>query len=150
MGKSRTHVVCDRSVPQEEQLWIVRAIRKCARLWDCELYEYHVSVVKLAARAGQMHVRLVRGARVVIIELDKASLAEKRDVMRTTLVHELLHVLDDVAWQALDDLASHIKDGPTRRRALRRARQKYETLHDQHAKLWSRIIYKEPRRRSIG
>lgn len=141
-------MVCDKSVPEEDRLWITRTIRRCAKLWDCEVYEYRITVARLSVDAV-VRVKVEKGARVVYVELDKTNLSD-RGTSKVSLVHELLHVMDDPAWEALNDLASHIKDAGVRRRALRRARGKYENLHDRHAKLWARIIFREPRRRGNG
>lgn len=138
-GPKRVHVVFDRSVPKEERRWMARLIRRCARLWDCEDYEYQVAARKMGSTLGMCTVKVLSMATIVEIVVNPVRF-EERAAMRVDLVHELLHVLDEEVRHAFLDLAAHIPDDKRRNRALRRAERRYEAWHDKHARVWERLI----------
>ena len=135
----RVHVVFDRSVPKTERRWMARLIRRCARLWDTQDFEYRVSAKRMGATLGTCEVKVLSMATIVEIAVNPSRFAE-RPVIRVDLVHELLHVLDDEVREGLLDLAAHIPDEKRRARALRRAERRYEAWHDRHARVWARLI----------
>ena len=137
--RKRVHVVFDRSVPKPERRWMARLIRRCARLWDCEDYEYRVAAKRMGRTLGTCTVKVLRMATIVEIAVNQSRFAE-RSAVRVDLVHELLHVLDEEVREALQDLAAHIPDEKRRTRAFRRAERRYEAWHDKHARVWARLI----------
>jgi hypothetical protein len=137
--RKKVHVVFDRSVPKPERRWMARLIRRCARLWDCEDYEYRVAARRMGRTLGTCAVKVLPMATIVEITVNPVRFPE-RAVMRIDLVHELLHVLDEAVREAFHDLAAHIPDEKRRARAFRRAERRYEAWHDKHARVWARLI----------
>ncbi len=137
--RKRVHVVFDRSVPKPERRWMARLIRRCARLWDCEDFEYRVAAKRMGRTLGTCTVKVLRMATIVEIAVNPSRFAE-RSAVRVDLVHELLHVLDEEVREAFQDLAAHIPDEKRRTRAFRRAERRYEAWHDKHARVWARLI----------
>jgi hypothetical protein len=135
----RVHVVFDRSVPKGERRWMARLIRRCARLWDVENYEYQVSAKRMGSTLGMCTLKVLSMATIVEIVVNSDRF-EERPAMRVDLVHELLHVFDEEVRHAFVDLAAHIPDDKRRHRALRRAERRYEAWHDKHARVWERLI----------
>jgi len=135
----RVQVVFDKSVPKAERRWMARLIRRCARLWDCEDYEYQVAARRMGRTLGMCTVKVLSMATIVEIVVNPVRF-EERAAMRVDLVHELLHVLDEEVRHAFVDLAAHIPDDKRRNRALRRAERRYEAWHDKHAHVWARLI----------
>jgi len=138
-GQKRIHVVFDKSVPKGERRWMARLIRRCARLWDTEDYEYQVSAKRMGSTLGMCTLKVLSMATIVEIVVNSDRF-EERPAMRVDLVHELLHVFDEEVRHAFVDLAAHIPDDKRRHRALRRAERRYEAWHDKHARLWARLI----------
>jgi hypothetical protein len=137
--RKRVQVVFDRRVPQAERRWMARLIRRCARLWDCEDFEYRVAARRMGRTLGTCTVKVLSMATIVEIVVNPVRFPE-REAMRVDLVHELLHVLDEEVRQAFVDLAAHVPDDRRRARALRRAERRYEAWHDKHARVWARLI----------
>ena len=137
--RRRVHVVFDRSVPKSEREWMGRLIRRCARLWDREDFEYRVAAKRMGSTLGTCTVKVLSMATIVEITVNPERFTE-RPAVRSDLVHELLHVLDEEVREAFVDLAAHIPEDRRRARALRRAERRYEAWHDRHAKVWARII----------
>jgi hypothetical protein len=135
----RVPVTFDRSVPKGERRWMASLIRRCARLWDVENYEYQVSAKRMGSTLGMCTVKVLSMATIVEIVVS-AGRFEERAGMRVDLVHELLHVFDEEVRHAFVDLAAHIPDDKRRARAFRRADRRYEAWHDKHARVWARLI----------
>jgi hypothetical protein len=137
--RKRVLVHFDKSVPKEERRWMGRIIRRCARLWDSEQYEYRVSARRMGRTLATCTVKVLSMATIVEITVNPSRFGE-REGMRTDLIHELLHVFDEEVRHAFVDLAAHIPDDRRRQRALRRAERRYEAWHDTHARVWARLI----------
>jgi hypothetical protein len=137
--RPRVLIRFDRSVPQGERRWMAHIIRRAARLWDCESYEYRVAARRMGKTLATCAVKVLSMATIVEITVNPSRFAE-REGMRSDLIHELLHVLDEEVRHAFADLAAHIPDDRRRRRALRRAERRYEAWHDRHARVWARLI----------
>jgi len=137
--KTKIIVAFDKTVPDAERRWMGRVIRRCARLWGTEDYEYRVSARRMGKTLASCTVKVLSMATIAEITVNPKRF-EERDAMRADLIHELLHVLDEEVREAFVDLAAHIPDDRRRVRALRRAERRYEAWHDQHARVWARLI----------
>jgi len=138
-GPKRVQVVFDKSVPRGERRWMASLIRRCARLWEVEDYEYQVAAKRMGSTLGMCTLKVLSMATIVEIVVNSDRF-EERPAMRVDVVHELLHVFDEEVRHAFVDLAAHIPDDKRRNRALRRAERRYEAWHDKHARVWARLI----------
>lgn len=125
-----------RNVPEEERRWLRLLIRRCARAWGYETWEFRVELKRLPHYA---EIEVQRMASVALLRLRPDRFAE-RTALRTDVLHELWHLRDTELQDAMQDLAAHIPDEKRRRRAFRRANRRYEAWHDQTARLVGRLM----------
>lgn len=131
-------IVFDRSVPEEERVWIGRLARRFLRACGLESWELVVKLKRFrGTQLAECEVQAMSTR--AILTLHPARL-ENREAVRTDAMHELWHMLDEELIDTLADLAAHIPDEKKRRRAYRRAERRYEAWHDRTARVVGSLL----------
>lgn len=131
-------VRCDDTVPEWERGWITRLVRRFLRVCGMTQWEVQIRCKRFRGRQlAQCDVEMMSTR--AWLTFHPARMAD-RAALRTDIVHELWHLLDEELRDVLADMAAHIPDEKKRRRAMNRANRRYECWHDRTSRIVGTLL----------
>lgn len=131
-------VAFDKSVPGSERVWIGRLVRRFMRACGLQSWEIQVRFKRFRGKQlAQCDVEAMSTR--AWLTFHPARLVDKA-ALRTDVIHELWHLLDEELRDTLADMAAHIPDEKKRKRAMGRANRRYESWHDRTSRIVGSLL----------